>query len=114
MKKILYKSKAIEIFILMITVLILVSLWPIRIFHETVTFSIPPVSGGVTEAIDENNVVLQSFAAQYNHLADVRLFLREGSSGESFFVRLFNEGQVMIAEEEVFIDEAKLPGYVEV
>ena len=114
MKKILYKSKAIEIIILMITVLILVSLWPIRIFHETITFSIPPVSGGVTEAIDENNVVLQSFAAQYNHLADVRLFLREGSSGESFFVRLFNEGQVMIAEEEVFIDEAKLPGYVEV
>ncbi|MDE7249096.1 MAG: hypothetical protein K2N82_04260, partial [Lachnospiraceae bacterium] len=114
MKKILYKSKAIEIIILMITVLILVSLWPIRIFHETVTFSIPPVSGGITEAIDESNVVLQSFAAQYDHLADVRLFLREGSSGESFFVRLFNEGQVMIAEEEVLIDEAKLPGYVEV
>lgn len=114
MKKILYKSKAIEIFILMITVLILVSLWPIRIFHETVTFSIPPVSGGVTEAIDENNVVLQSFAAQYDHLGDVRLFLREGSSGESFFVRLFNEGQVMIAEEEILIDETKLPGYVEV
>lgn len=114
MKKILYKSKAIEIIILMITALILVSLWPIRLFCETVTFSIPPVSGSVTEAVDENNVVLQSFAAQYDHLANVRLFLREGSSGESFFVRLFNEGQTMIAEEEVLIDETKLPGYVEV
>lgn len=114
MKKILYKSKAIEMIVLMIAVLILVSLWPIRLFHETVTFSIPPVSGGVTEAVDENNMVMQSFVAQYDHLADIRLFLREGTDGESFFVRLFNEGQVMIAEEEVFPGKMELPGYARV
>lgn len=114
MKKILYKSKAIEMIVLMIAVLILVSLWPIRLFHETVTFSIPPVSGGVTELVDENNMVMQSFVAQYDHLADIRLFLREGTDGESFFVRLFNEGQVMIAEEEVFPGKMELPGYARV
>lgn len=114
MRKIVYKSKAIEMIILMIALIILVSLWPIRLFHEKVTFSIPPVSGAVTEAVDEGRTVLQSFVAQYDHLADVRLYVREGSEGESFYVRLFDEGQVMIAEEEVPIDQDKLPGYVSV
>lgn len=114
MKKIVYKSKAIETVILVLALVILVSLWPIRLFHETVTSSIPPVSGTMTEKVDESRTVLQSFVAQYDHLADVRLYVREGSKGESFFVRLFDEGQVMIAEEEVPIEQEKLPGYVSV
>lgn len=114
MKKIVYKSKAIETAILVLALVILVSLWPVRLFHETVTSSIPPVSGMMTETIDEGRTVLQSFVAQYDHLADVRLYVREGSEGESFFVRLFDEGQVMIAEEEVPIEQEKLPGYVSV
>lgn len=114
MKKIVYKSKAIETAILVLALVILVSLWPVRLFHETVTSSIPPVSGTMTETIDEGRTVLQSFVAQYDHLADVRLYVREGSEGESFFVRLFDEGQVMIAEEEVPIEQEKLPGYVSV
>lgn len=114
MKKILYKSKAIEMIVLLAAIFVLVSLWPIRLFHETITFSIPPVSGGVTEAVDENHMIMQSFVAQYDHLADIRLYLREGTGGESFFVRLFNEGQVMVAEEEVFLDKIEIPGYARV
>ncbi|MCM1125417.1 MAG: hypothetical protein NC429_03010 [Lachnospiraceae bacterium] len=114
MKKIIYKSKAIEFIILMITVVILVSLWPVRLFHETVTASIPPVSGSVTEPVDDNHTILQSFAAQYDHMDTVRLYLREGTEGESFFVRLFDEGQVMIAEEEVSLSDVEIPGYVTV
>ena len=114
MKKIIYKSKAIEFLLLTIAVVILVSLWPIRLFHETVTTSIPPVSGMMTEAVDDNRTVLQSFVAQYDHMDTVRLYLREGTSGENFFVRLFDEGQVMIAEEEIPIAGIELPGYVKV
>lgn len=113
MKKIIYQSKAIEAILLIIAAIILVSLWPIRLFHETVTFGIPPVSGTLTEAVDEEHTVLQSFVAQYDHLDTVKLYLREGTMGDSFFVRLFDEGQVMIAQERVPIAEAELPGYVE-
>ncbi len=114
MRKIIYKSKAIETVILILALVVLVSLWPVRLFHETVSFSIPPVSGAMTEVVDGERTVLQSFVAQYDHLADVKFYVREGSAGESFFVRLFNEGQVMIAEEEVLIEKDKLPGYVSV
>ncbi len=114
MRKIIYKSKAIETVILILALVVLVSLWPVRLFHETVSFSIPPVSGAMTEVVDGERTVLQSFVAQYDHLADVKFYVREGSAGESFFVRLFNEGQVMIAEEEVLIEIDKLPGYVSV
>lgn len=92
----------------------MVSLWPVRLFHETVTASIPPVSGSVTEPVDDDHTILQSFAAQYDHMDTVRLYLREGTEGESFFVRLFDESQTMIAEEEVPLSGVEIPGYVKV
>ncbi len=114
MKKILYKSKAIELIILMIAVIILVSLWPFRLFHERVTFSVPPVSGSMTEKVDENRMILQSFVAQYDHMDSIDLYLREETKGELFYARLLDEAQVMIAEEEIRIDKSKLPGYFNV
>lgn len=114
MKKILYKSKAIERIILIAAAVILVSLWPVRLFHETVTASVKPVSGMITEKVDDNHTILQSFVAQYDHMNTIDLYLEEGTAGESFYVRLLNEAQVMIAEEEIQINHSKLPGYVRV
>ena len=65
MRKIIYKSKAIETVILILALVVLVSLWPVRLFHETVSFSIQPVSGEMTEVVDGERTVLQSFVAQY-------------------------------------------------
>lgn len=114
MKKILYKSKAIERIILILAAVILVSLWPIRLFHETVTASVESLSGMVTEKVDNEHTILQSFVAQYDHMSTIDLYLEQGTVGESFYVRLLNEAQVMIAEEEVKIDPNELPGYVRV
>ena len=113
MKKIVYKSKAIQAVILIIAAAVLLSLWPFRIWQETVTSSIP-VESGTTMQVDESMTALQSFAAQYNHMDSIRLYLGEATEGESFTVRILNEGQVMIAEEEIVIEAANLPGYVDV
>lgn len=113
MKKIVYKSKAIQAVILIIAAAVLLSLWPFRIWQETVTSSIS-VESGTTMQVDENMTVLQSFVAQYNHMDSMRLYLGEATEGESFTVRILNEGQVMIAEEEIAIEAANLPGYVDV
>lgn len=114
MKKIVYKSKAIQTVILMVALCLLVSLWPLRVWNKTVTQSIEQQTGTTTQVVDNDRVVLQSFVAQYDHLDTIRLYLGEETTGESFFVRLLNEGQVMIAEEEIEIDRGNLPGYVEV
>lgn len=114
MKKIVYKSKAIQAVIMILAVVLLISLWPLRLWQETVSTSIPLETGTVTQVVDNNMTVLQSFVAQYDHMGSLRLYLGEETEGESFFVRILDEGQVMIAEEEIAIDAANLPGYVEV
>lgn len=114
MKKIVYKSQAIQTVILIIAACLLVSLWPLRIWHETIRESIPVQTGEVTEIIDNDRTILQSFVAQYDHLQTISLYLGEGTEGESFYVRLLNEGQVMIAEEKVTITPETVPGYCKV
>lgn len=114
MKKIVYKSKIIQAIILIIAACFLVSLWPLRIWQETVTSSVLPQTGTMTDAVNNDCTVLQSFVAQYDHMNTINLYLGEATEGESFFVRLLNEGQVMIAEEEVFIEPDNLPGYYKV
>lgn len=114
MKKIVYKSKAIQMVILIVAVCLLVSMWPLRIWHETVTESILPQTGTVTSVVNDDCTILQSFVAQYDHMNTISLYLGDETEGESFFVRLLNEGQVMIAEEEVQIEPDNLPGYYKV
>lgn len=114
MKKIVYKSKAIQMIILIVAACILVSLWPLRIWHETVTESILPETGMTTEMVNDDNTILQSFVAQYDHMSTISLYLGDETEGESFFVRLLNEEQVMIAEEEIQIRPENLPGYYQV
>lgn len=114
MKKIVYKSKAIQMVILIVAVCLLVSLWPLRIWHETVTESILPQTGTITSVVNDDCTILQSFVAQYDHMDTISLYLGDETEGESFFVRLLDEGQVMIAEEEVQIKPDNLPGYYKV
>lgn len=114
MKKIVYKSKAIQTVILIVAACLLMSLWPLRIWHETVTESILPKTGTMTGVVNDDCTILQSFVAQYDHMDSISLYLGAETEGNSFFVRLLNEGQVMIAEEEVQIREDNLPGYYEV
>lgn len=114
MKKIVYKSKAIQMVILIVAVCLLVSMWPLRIWHETVTESILPQTGTVTSVVNDDCTILQSFVAQYDHMNTISLYLGDETEGESFFVRLLNEEQVMIAEEEVQIEPDNLPGYYKV
>ena len=111
MKKIVYESKAIQAIILIIAAILLVSLWPLRIWHEKVTTSVSPVTGSMTEVIDEEKTVLQEIVAQYDHMDTIDVYLGEGCAGESFYVRILNEQWQMICEEETAIDYEKLPGF---
>lgn len=114
MKKIVYKSKSIQAVILIVAVCLLISLWPLRIWHETVTESVPSQTGSMTSVVNDENTILQSFVAQYDHMDTVALYLGDETEGESFFVRMLNEEQAIIAEEEVQIEADKLPGYCKV
>lgn len=112
MNKICYKSRAIQVVILIIAAILLISLWPVRLINEIVPVSIPLETGTMTQPIDENNTVLQSFVAQYDHLDNIKIYLGEDTTGETFYCRILNEEYTQISEEEVVIDRYNLPGFV--
>lgn len=114
MKKILYQSKAIQIVIGMITIGFLLSLWPLRIWNETVTSSVEPQTGNITSVINEQNTVLQTIVAQYDHMDTIDVYLGEDSVGESFYLRILDEQWQQVCEEKATIQPESLPGFQEV
>lgn len=111
MKKIVYQSKAIQAVILMAAAALLLSLWPLRLWHEQVSASVPPATGAMTEVIDEERTLLQGIIAQFDHMDTIDVYLGENSVGESFYVRILDEQWQMICEERTAIDHENLPGF---
>ncbi len=114
MKKIIYQSKAIQIVIIIVAACILASMWPLRIWQEQVTSSVPCQTGTLTEMITEDATVLQTIVAQYDHLDTIDLYLGEECVGESFYLRILDEQWQPVCEEETRIDSVNLPGYQEI
>lgn len=114
MKRIVYKSKAIQAIILAVAACLLLSLWPFRLWKEEVTAPGAVVSGVMTEAIDEERTLLQTIVAQYDHMDTIRVYLSENCEGETFFLRILDEQWQQICEERTTIDYESLPGYQEV
>lgn len=114
MKKILYQSKAIQIVIGIVAIGFLLSLWPFRIWNETVTSSVEPATGTVTSVINEQNTILQTIVAQYDHMDTIDIYLSEDSVGDSFYLRILDEQWQQVCEEKAVINSESLPGFQEV
>ncbi len=113
MKKVIYKSTAIQFIILLAAVIILSTLWPMRLWKKDVTLSVTPRSGTFSEYVDKDKIIRQTFLSQGTHLERMRLYIGEGSQGEFFYARMYDEKYQLVAEEEVQIPTEGLPCYVE-
>ena len=114
MKKIVYKSKAIQAVILIAAVCLLASLWPLRIWRETVTTAVTPATGTMTGVIDNEKTLLQSIVAQYDHMDTIDVYLGENSVGDTFYLRILDEQWQSVCEEKAQIDAEILPGFQQV
>lgn len=114
MKKIIYKSKAIQAVILIAAACLLLSLWPLRFWQEKVTTQVPVQTGSVTQVIDNEKTVLQEIVAQYDHMDTIRVYLGEESKGETFFLRILDEQWQMVCEEKAKLVKEALPGFQDV
>lgn len=114
MKKIVYKSKAIQAVILIVAACLLASLWPLRIWRETVTTAVPPATGTMTGVIDNEKTLLQGIVAQYDHMDTIDVYLDENSVGDTFYLRILDEQWQSVCEEKTEIDAESLPGFQQV
>ncbi len=114
MKKIVFKSQAIQGIIIIIAALILLSFWPFRIWQEEVVSSVTPQTGSMSEVITSENMLMQTIVAQYDHMNSIRVYLGENCVGESFYLRILDEQWQQVCEQETMIDQANLPGFHDV
>lgn len=114
MKKIVYKSKAIQTVILIAAFCLLASLWPLRIWHEEVTMQISPGTGSMTDIINEEKTVMQSIVAQYDHMDTIDVYLDKAEEGEVFYLRILDEQWQMICEEKTKLTHDIQGGWQEV
>ncbi len=114
MNKIVYKSQALQASIIIVAACLIVSLFPLRLWKETVTFTVPGSSGEVSGPVDDSRMIMQSMIAQYDHMGSIRIYLGEDTAGESFYVRMLDTDYVEMFEERVYIEGLDIPGYFEV
>lgn len=114
MKKIVYKSRAIQAVILIVAACLLVSFWPLRLWKEQVVTAVPSETGTVTAPIDDEKTLLQTIVAQYDHMDTISVYLGEECTGKSFYLRILDEQWQQVCEEKTTIDLAALPGYQDV
>lgn len=114
MKKIVYKSKAIQAVILIVAAGLLLTLWPFRVWRETVTSSVAPDTGTVTGVIDHDKTLLQGIVAQYDHMDTIDVYLDENSEGDTFYLRILDEQWQQVCEEKAEIRKENLPGFQQV
>ena len=114
MNKIIFKSQAIQGVIFIIAAILLLSFWPLRIWQEEVVSSIEPQTGTMTEVINEENLLMQTIVAQYDHINTIRVYLGENCVGESFVLRILDEQWQQVCEQETMIDQGNLPGFHDV
>lgn len=117
MYKVVKKSRAIQSVILILTLAAMMSIYPIRMWSET----IPSVSNqkvaGATEGIIGDSYLLQRFIAQYDHLGTINIYLADFEKGwfkdqevHNFIFRLMDSDMEIMFEELVDVRFVEKPG----
>lgn len=114
MRHIITKKTAIEVIILLLTLICIMTIWPLRIFTDTFEYS----AGGnlleesVTVTFEFNAV--QKFVTRYERLRSVDVYVSEMVDGRYISVSVRNEEHSEMLRVLVDTADYQLPGYVRV
>ena len=113
MKKIVYKSTAIKAIILITAALLVLSVWPLRMWTETKVYGTKPASEEKTPVVNYQNSIMEVFVASDTHLQSISLYVNEGTYTKDFEVELTDGTGKHINTVKVQTPE-QLPGYVDI
>ncbi|MBR5360663.1 MAG: hypothetical protein IK123_07220, partial [Lachnospiraceae bacterium] len=113
MKKVVYKSTAIKAVILIVAALLVLSVWPLRMWTETKVFGTKPAAEEKTPVVNYLNGIMEVFVASDTHLQSISLYVNEGTYSKEFEVELTDGSGKHINTVKVKTPE-QLPGYVDI
>lgn len=118
MYKIVKKSRAIQCVILLFTLLAVLSIYPVRMWNETIPEKSTQILAGSSDSAGAEDYLLQRFIAQYNHMGTINLYVADFENGwnrdqrvDSFLFRMLDSDMEILFEEEVSVRFADIPGF---
>ena len=114
MRKITYKSRAIEAVILILGLILILTVWPMRIWQTTATSSGGGVMTGETAQIDSTHDVVQKFMAQYNRIGSIDIYVTELTAGRYMEMTLYDQNMQPVYNTYVDMGNTAIPGYVKI
>lgn len=117
MYKIVRKSRAIQGVILLFTLLVMITIFPVRMWEETIPSVSNQVLSGYSDSVGED-YLLQRFIAQYDHLGTVNLYIADFENGrigsvetDTFLFRMFDSNMQIMFEQSVDVSFVDIPGF---
>ena len=115
MNRIINRRQAIRAVVWSFVLCAVISLWPLRLFQETVTSR----SSGVIETESQDVVpdcrVRQMFVAQYDKLKSIDIYFTAGTAGDKFHFILYDAAMNIIMQQDIDTGGMKaIPGYCRV
>ena len=112
MDRIIYKRQAVCGTVWIIIFIIAVTLWPLRLIHETVVSGSNRQIVMTSEEIAPEYTVQQMFIAQYDRLKNIDIYFADGTIGEEFNFVLYDAQMNIIMQQVIETDDMKaIPGF---
>lgn len=115
MRKVVSKSRAIQIVTLIFALIGILIIFPVRLFTQTLETSGGGTIVGETEGINvEHNRIYQTFIAQYDRLSSVDVYVTNVEKGRYLTAYLCDENGAILLTTFVDTADAVIPGYVRI
>ena len=114
LQKTVYKSKAIVAGICIVTALLAVSVFPLRLWRKTVTFEGSGKPLVMSETADTVKGVSQIFVAGYERIRSFDVYVAEITGGRYLDAKLLSADGVVLFRRVIDLAETQIPGYVHI
>lgn len=112
MRNTTFKSKAIKYVIGIVAILVILSVFPFRMWTKDVSFGTKTATGAKSDVINYRNSFMEVFVASQSHLQSINLYLAEGTYPDEFQVELTDGSGKHLATESLMPGD--IPGYVNI
>ncbi len=98
MRKIITRAQAIRYAIYFIAALLIISIFPLRLFHEDITTAGKEHAAGAVTVGGEMSV-LQQFTAEYDHIASIGVYIQGDYYDDQLTMRVFRQANAQLLRE---------------
>lgn len=117
MYKVVKKSRAMQAVIVLITLFIMFTIFPLRIWEENIPSASNQILAGSSDSVGED-YMLQRFIAQYDHLGTINLYVVDFQNGwirdervDRFIFRMLDSDMQIMFEELIDTRFCDIPGF---